>query len=51
MYQEWMDGVPLLVSGCRENNLLELTIARDYYERNGDKELAEQMQQTIENYY
>lgn len=50
MYQEWMEGVPLLFKGFKEHNLSQLARARDYYERKGNKELAECMQRAIEKY-
>ena len=36
MYQEWMDGVPLLFKGAYYNNINELERAINYYEMQGD---------------
>ena len=36
MYQEWMDGVPLLYKGTYDNNINELKRAINYYEKQGD---------------
>lgn len=41
MYQEWMDGVPLLVSGCHEHNAEQLRTAANYYKKQGNDEMAE----------
>ena len=50
MYQEWMDGVPLLVEGCNEHNRQQLAIARDYYRRNGNEEMAKDMEEAMKRY-
>lgn len=41
MYQEWLEGVPLLVPGCHYHNAQQLKAAEKYYEKQGDKESAE----------
>lgn len=51
MYQDWMDGCPLLVKGFNEHNRSELAKARDYYKRNGLEEQAEKMEKAMERYY
>lgn len=40
MYQEWMDGVPLLFKGAYYNNINELKRAISYYEKQGDYSTA-----------
>lgn len=50
MYQDWMDGVPLLVSGCNEHNRGELAKARDYYRRKGDEEMAKFFENEMRKY-
>lgn len=40
MYQEWMDGVPLLFKGTYYNNINELKRAINYYEKHGDYSTA-----------
>ena len=41
MYQEWMDGVPLLYKGAYYNNINELERAINYYEMQGDYSTVE----------
>lgn len=43
MYQEWMDGIPLLVPGCHQHNMAQLTRAEEYYRNNNDEEMANKM--------
>lgn len=31
MYQEWMEGVPILVPGCYEHNIEQLKKAKHYH--------------------
>lgn len=41
MYQEWMDGVPLLYDGAYYNNINELKRAINYYKKYGDASSVE----------
>ena len=41
MYDEWMDGVPIVVSGCHEYNAEQYAKAERYYENKGKVESAE----------
>ena len=41
MYQEWMDGVPLLFKGAYYNNINELKRAISYYEKQGNYSTVE----------
>lgn len=41
MYQEWMDGVPILYKGAYYNNITELKRVIDYYEKQGDYSTVE----------
>lgn len=43
MYQEWMDGIPLLVSGCHAHNAAQLARAERYYRENGDDKMADEI--------
>ena len=47
MYGEWMDAIPLLVSGCPENNITQLRRAQEYYRRHGDNESVNELEQRI----
>lgn len=49
MYQEWMDGIPILVSGCHEHNIEQFKKARDYYMNNKNYEMAEYYNKSINN--
>lgn len=51
MYDDWMDGCPLLVKGCNEHNRSELAKARDYYRRNGNEEMAKKMEEARWRYF
>ena len=53
MYQDWMDGVPLLLSGSefKEYNRQQLAIARDYYRGKGNEEQAKEMENAMKRYY
>lgn len=31
MYQEWMDGYPLLIDGLYDYNIEQMQIAKNYY--------------------
>ena len=41
MYFEWMDGIPIIVSGCHEHNAEQYARAAKYYEEKGHAESAE----------
>lgn len=49
MYQDWMDGVPLLFNGCYENNIAQAQKAVDYYEINEKKEQADSWRNYIQD--
>ena len=43
MYQEWMDAIPLLVSGCHSHNAAQLARAERYYREHGDNKMADEI--------
>lgn len=43
MYQEWMDAVPLITSGCHYNNACQYSRAASYWEEKGDYEKAQKL--------
>lgn len=47
MYQEWMEGVPILVPGCYEHNIEQLKKAKHYYIEHNDFKTANSFQQSI----
>lgn len=47
MYQEWMDGVPLLVSGCHKHNVEQLRTAANYHKKQGNIEMAEHCENAL----
>lgn len=49
MYQEWLDGMPILISGCYEHNIEQLKKARDYYMNNENYEMVEYYNKSIDN--
>ena len=48
MYEEWMDAVPLIVSGCHEHNIAQWNRAKEYWERNGDMQRAKEIEALID---
>ena len=50
MYDEWMDGCPLLVEGCDEHNRSELAKARDYWRLHGNEEKAKEYEEAMKRY-
>lgn len=48
MYEEWMDAMPLIISGYPEHNIAQWQRAVNYYERNGDIEEANRIRNLIE---
>lgn len=48
MYGEWMDAMPLIISGYPEHNIAQWKRALNYYERNGDIEEANRIKNLIE---
>lgn len=48
MYQEWMEGFPVLVSGCYEHNIEQLKRAKHYYIEHNDFKAANFFQQSID---
>lgn len=49
MYQEWLDGMPILISGCYEYNIEQLKKARNYYMNKKDYEMVEYYNKSIDN--
>lgn len=49
MYQEWMDGIPILVSGCYEHNIEQFKKARGYYMNKKDYKMVEYYNKSIDN--
>lgn len=49
MYQEWLDGMPILISGCYEYNIEQLKKARNYYMNKKDYEMVEYYNKSINN--
>ena len=47
MYQEWMDAVPLIVDGCYEHNISQWNRAKEYWQRNGDTQRADEIKKII----
>lgn len=47
MYQEWMDGVPLLFDGFSEYNVVQLQKAKEYYIRKNDIETVKNIEKAI----
>ena len=47
MYGEWMDAMPLIISGCPKHNIAQWKRALNYYERNGDIEEANRIKSLI----
>lgn len=43
MYQEWMDAMPLIISGYHYNNACQYSRAASYWEREGDYEKAQEL--------
>lgn len=48
MYQEWMDAVPILVSGYYEHNIKQLQKAKNYYTKHNNLDMANFYQSSID---
>lgn len=51
MYQEWMDGVPLLYEGAYEHNISELKKAISYYEKQGSYSTVKAYEEDLNKEY
>lgn len=51
MYQEWMDGVPLIYKGAHEHNISELKKAISYYERQGSYSTVKAYEKDLDKEY
>lgn len=51
MYQEWMDGVPLLYEGAYEHNISELKKAISYYEKQGSYSIVKAYEEDLNKEY
>ena len=47
MYQEWMDGYPLLIDGLYDYNIEQMQIAKNYYLKNNKTEIANYYEKMI----
>lgn len=47
MYQEWMDGYPLLIDGLYDYNIKQMQIAKNYYLKNNKTEIANYYEKMI----
>lgn len=48
MYEEWMDAIPLIISGYPEHNIAQWQRAVNYWERNGNTEEVNRIRNLIE---
>ena len=51
MYQEWIDGIPLLYEGAYEHNISELKKAISYYEKQGSYSTVKAYEEDLNKEY